>query len=46
MVVFMSIAKSYLLIFNSLSANGELSCHESLTFLWTWILDTEAHASL
>ena len=23
---------------NPLTANDELSCHENLTFLWTWIL--------
>ena len=37
--------------FNPFTANDELSCHENLTFLWTWILrwvpkSFATHASL
>ena len=34
--IFDDIKKMYL---NPLTANDELSRHENLTFLWTWILE-------
>ena len=41
----------FIFLFNPLSANVELSRHENLTFLWTWILrwvprSFATHASL
>ena len=43
--------KIFIFLFNPLTANDELSRHENLTFLWTWILrwvprSFATHASL
>ena len=37
-VIKQAIRNMFQISLNPLSANGELSYHENLTFLWTWIL--------